>query len=236
MLGRRVNGPFDCNGGGGAPLRTLAALGAQPTGVAALYDRIAPRYDRAHRRWLRHAGGQAQAALEAAARAVATPQARLLDAGCGTGAFARALIAEGDAPARMTLLDPAPAMLARCADLPVRRVAGRLEALPFANASFDVVTCAWALETTPDLDLALRELRRVLRPGGALLLAFCADAPAGDATAWLMRQAVKWRGAGCFLRRDRVVRALRADGAFDVKPLPVSGPAAALLARRRAAV
>src|SRR6056297_2190782 len=56
------------------------------------YERLAPRYDRLHHRWLRHAGGEAQAALEALVRALATPNSKLLDAGCGTGKLARTLI------------------------------------------------------------------------------------------------------------------------------------------------
>lgn len=200
-----------------------------------LYDRIAPRYDRLHRRWLRHAGGEAQAALEAVVRALATPQTRLLDAGCGTGAFARALLAEGVMPAKVTLLDPSGEMLARCADLPARRVQARLEALPFHDGAFDIVTCAWALETTPEPTVALRELRRVTRPGGSICLAFCAQEPAADAAGWLMRRAVQWRGSGRFLARDKVIADMRAAGDLDVRPLPIRGPAAALLVRRMAA-
>ncbi|MEL6209040.1 MAG: methyltransferase domain-containing protein, partial [Pseudomonadota bacterium] len=101
--------------------------------AVSLYDRLAPRYDRLHRRWLKHAGGEAQVALEAAVRALASPTTNLLDAGCGTGAFARALIAEGVVSERVTLLDPSEEMLARCADIPANRMNGRLEALPFRD-------------------------------------------------------------------------------------------------------
>lgn len=200
--------------------------------LASLYDRLAPDYDRLHRRWLRHAGGEAQAALEATVRALAAPDTNLLDAGCGTGAFARALVAEGMAPARMTLLDPSDAMLAYCTDVPAKQVKGRLEALPFASGEFDMVTCAWALETVPDPDVALRELCRVVRPGGVLCLAFCADLPARAMADWLIRRALQARGTGRFLSREQVIRALRESEAFDVRPIPSQGPAAALLARR----
>lgn len=200
-----------------------------------LYNRLAPRYDGLHRRWLHYAGGEAQAALEAAVRAVMRPAMSLLDAGCGTGAFARALIDEGVPPGRMTLLDPSEAMLSRCSDLGVRRVVHRLERMPFAQASFDVVTCAWALETAERPAAALAELCRVVRPGGTLCLAFCADTPVRRPGAWLMRQAVRGRGAGVFLRRSFVEAAIRRDRDFEVRWLPCTGPAAALLARRREA-
>jgi len=200
--------------------------------VASLYDRLAPDYNKLHRRWLRHAGGEAQAALEATVRALATPDTNLLDAGCGTGAFARALIAEGMSPAHITLLDPSDAMLAQCADVPVRQVKGRLEALPFEHGEFDIVTCAWALETVPHPEVALRELCRVVRRGGVLCLAFCAEMPARDLADWLMRQAIIWRGTGQFLSRKQVMDTIRGSGEFEVRAVPSNGPAAALLARR----
>ena len=203
-----------------------------PQDRVCLYDRLAPDYDRLHRRWLRHAGGEAQAALEAAVRALARPDATLLDVGCGTGAFLRALAAEGVSPRHVTLLDPSDAMLARCANLPARQVKGRLEALPFADAAFDLVTCAWALETATRLDLAVRELCRVVRPCGVLCLTFCAKRPAGGSGAWLLRQAVTWRGAGRFLSPEDVVMAIGQCGRFDLRLVPTRGPAAALLARR----
>ena len=201
-----------------------------------LYDRLAPDYDRLHRRWLRHAGGEAQAALEAAIRALAKPEASLLDVGCGTGAFARALAAERVSPRRMTLLDPSDAMLARCANVPARHVKGRLEALPFRDGEFDIVTCAWALETATNIDLAISELCRVVRPNGVLCLAFCAEQPSVAPTAWLLRQAVLWRGAGLFLAAGDVASMIRKCGRFDVRSVPTAGPASALLARRVATV
>lgn len=197
-----------------------------------IYDQLAPDYDRLHRRWLKRAGGEAQAALEATVRALATPITNVLDVGCGTGAFARALIAEGMSPLQMTLLDPSDAMLARCADIPVRQVKGRLEALPFEDSEFDIVTCAWALETVPHPEVALRELCRAVRRGGVLCLAFCAETPARNMTDWLSCQAIIWRGTGCFLSREQVIEYLRASGEFEVRVLPSHGPAAALLARR----
>ena len=200
--------------------------------MTGLYDRLAPDYDRLHRRWLRHAGGEAQVALEATVRALAMPDTNLLDVGCGTGAFARALIAEGISPARVTLLDPSDAMLARCADIPAQQVRGRLETLPFEDGEFNIVTCAWALETVPHPEGALRELCRVVRPGGVLCLAFCAKAPAREPAAWLMRQAIMWRGTGRFLSREHVIQAIRRSGEFEVRPIPSGGPAAAVLARR----
>lgn len=196
------------------------------------YERLAPRYDRLHHRWLRHAGGEAQAALEALVRALTTPEKSLLDAGCGTGHLARALIAEGMSPKAMTLLDPSEAMLARCADIPALKVKGNLEALPFSDSAFDIVTCVWALETVPNLELALSELCRVVRPGGVLCLAFCADMPARGLADRLMRKALLYRGTGKFLCRDQVIQSIESIDGFKVHTIPSNGPAATLLAKR----
>lgn len=200
-----------------------------------LYDRLAPRYDKLHHRWLRHAGGEAQAALEGLVRALATPNSKFLDAGCGTGNLARALIAEGMPPNLMTLLDPSAAMLARCVDIPVPKIQGRLESLPFENGTFDLVTCAWALETVPDPYLALTELCRVVRAGGALCLVFCADEPARGLADSLMRQALLFRGTGRFMSRSRLMQAIERFENFEVRAVPSHGPASTLLARRSSA-
>lgn len=200
-----------------------------------LYDKLAPRYDKLHHRWLRHAGGEAQAALEGLVRALATPNSRLLDAGCGTGNLARRLIAEGMPPNLMTLLDPSAAMLARCADIPVPKIQGRLESLPFEDGTFDLVTCAWALETVPDPHLALSELCRVVRAGGALCLAFCADEPARGLADSLIRQALLFRGTGRFMSRSRLMQAIERFENFEVRAIPSHGPASTLLARRSGA-
>jgi ubiquinone/menaquinone biosynthesis C-methylase UbiE len=86
-----------------------------------LCDTIAPDYDSLHGRWLRYAGGEAQAAFEGATTGLLRPGMRVVDVGCGTGEFARRLMASCDFYADFTLVDPSTAMLARSTDLPVRR-------------------------------------------------------------------------------------------------------------------
>lgn len=198
--------------------------------MAREYDRIAPVYRKLHQRWLRYAGGEAQAALEGAVRALMTPKAQLLDVGCGAGDFARRLMREGAAPDQITLIDPSEGMLIQCGDLPAPRLKGRIEALPFAQATFDIVTCAWALETTAQTDVALAELCRVLKPGGVLSLAFCANRPSTGFTGWLMARSVELRGTGRFLETDAIRRRLEDVHGVQVSVVPCGGPAAALIA------
>lgn len=208
---------------------------AAPTGdLVSIYDQMAPSYDAAHDRWLRYAGGEAQAALEAVVRVSMTPQARLLDAGCGTGAFARRLLAEGHAAENLTLLDPSEAMLRRCGDMPCERVRGRLEDIPFQDEAFDIVLCAWALETVGQRRRAICEMCRVLRPGGLLCLAFCAQKPPRGPLCWIVSRALSLRGRGRFLPVEGVRSLIEAQDGFQTRVVPLAGPAAVVVARKAA--
>lgn len=96
--------------------------------------------------------------------------ADVLDAGCGFGRLSEKLVARG---ATVTALDGSEQMLARCAQrvpeaTQVQAVLG--EPLPFADDSFDVVFCMRVIKYLEDWRPALAEFRRVLRPGGRLVL------------------------------------------------------------------
>jgi SAM-dependent methyltransferase len=99
---------------------------------------------------------------------------RILDAGCGNGRYSRVLLKRADPDARVTACDLAPKMLARARKrLDPARVTfavADLTRLPYADGLFDAAVCGWVLEHLPDPRLGLRELARVLRPGGKLLL------------------------------------------------------------------
>jgi SAM-dependent methyltransferase len=94
-----------------------------------------------------------------------TPGPRLLDVGGGTGNYAAALRDEGWEP---VVCDRSPDMLARARAKGLETVEADAEDLPFADASFDAVMCVSMLHHVPDRSRALREQRRVLRPGGRL--------------------------------------------------------------------
>lgn len=96
----------------------------------------------------------------------------VLDVACGTGIVTRHAADRVGAGGHVTGLDLNPAMLAVASrlrpDITWRQ--GDVAALPFDHDCFDVVTCQAAAMFFPDLDAALREMRRVTRPGGAVAL------------------------------------------------------------------
>jgi SAM-dependent methyltransferase len=100
----------------------------------------------------------------------AGPGTALLDIGCGSGAVLRAAADRG---AEVTGLDAAPGL----AEVARRRVpgarieVGEMQTLPFADAAYDVVTGYNAFQYAADPVAALGEARRVLRPGGVLVVA-----------------------------------------------------------------
>lgn len=93
---------------------------------------------------------------------------RALDAGCGKGRFAR-IVRERNPEATVVAMDLAVSML-RHADAGLGRVAGSLLALPFADDSFDGVYATESLEHAVDIELAVAELCRVLKPGGRIAI------------------------------------------------------------------
>jgi len=127
-------------------------------------------------RWGAHAEPAATALLDAAQ---VGPGTRLLDAGCGSGELLRLAVDRG---AVVSGADPSTGMLelagrrAPAADL---RIAG-IEALPWPDGTFDVVTAVNALHLADDEEAALQEVRRVLAPGGVVGIASWAEHALND--------------------------------------------------------
>lgn len=165
--------------------------------VRALYDRVAPAYDWYRGRWLEVAGAEAEEAMLADIAACLHPGARVLDAGCGTGALSRRMLALCPEIA-LTMLDHSSEMLARAADIPGSRLQGSVLDLPFAEHSFELVVSGWVIETVTDPLLAVTELLRVLAPGGRLIYTFCSlpDGWRSRSRSALLRAVIKHGFAG----------------------------------------
>jgi demethylmenaquinone methyltransferase / 2-methoxy-6-polyprenyl-1,4-benzoquinol methylase len=129
-----------------------------------MFDRIAPVYDAMNRVMT---GGLDRHWRAITLDATVRGGDRVLDACCGTGDLAIGARKRG---AQVTGLDFSPKMLerARRKDPGVDWVQGDALALPFEDASFDAATVGFGVRNVADLEAGLRELRRVLRPGGRL--------------------------------------------------------------------
>jgi demethylmenaquinone methyltransferase / 2-methoxy-6-polyprenyl-1,4-benzoquinol methylase len=134
-------------------------------GVQRMFDRIAPVYDAMNRVMT---AGLDQRWRRAAVREAVRSGDDVLDACCGTGDLA---VAARNAGASYVVgVDFSERMLERA-----RRKAPELEwvqsdvlELPFEDASFDAAVVGFGVRNVEDLEAAIRELRRVLRPGGRL--------------------------------------------------------------------
>ena len=127
---------------------------------------------------------------------------RALDLACGTGDIACAAAANG---ARVVGLDITHRMLQLAArkSATVALVAGDMTSLPFGSQTFDLVTTGYGLRNVPDLNLAIDEIARVLRPGGRLLsLDFNRPRPALVRAAYLSYLTVVGAALGWLLHRD----------------------------------
>lgn len=128
----------------------------------------APDFDSLLEAYARFRTGYSPALFDLVLRGRALP--RVLDVGAGTGLAAKDLAPRAR---RFVAVDVARAMLRRC---PGERALAKAEALPFRDASFDVVTCAQAFHWV-DPAPAYREFHRVLRPGGLAAIWWKYEAP-----------------------------------------------------------
>lgn len=162
-------------------------------------------------------------------RLLSHARGRVLELGVGTGA---GLHLYPDAVREVVGVDPHAAVLRR-AERRLRRLESRsalpyrveleradAQALPFGDATFDTVVAFLTLCTVPDAGAAAREARRVLKPGGCLLvLEHVAASPGTALSRWQSRLDPAWKhvAVGCHL--DRETAGILGDAGFDTSPL-----------------
>jgi SAM-dependent methyltransferase len=175
--------------------------------------------------------GATEAILEAARL---RPGMRVLDLASGVGDPALSIAQEVASSGRVTATDLAPGMMSLAEELARKKGLSNIEfreasadALPFADESYDVLTCRFGIMFFPDLPKALRECLRVLKPGG--LAAFVAwgkkEQPFFTTTAGIVLKHVPVpppppdpEGPSLFMfgERDRLRRALQVAGFSNV--------------------
>ncbi|MDO4258036.1 MAG: class I SAM-dependent methyltransferase [Actinomycetaceae bacterium] len=144
-----------------------ADLDKAPAEVAAMFDHVARRYDLMNTLLT---GGMDHVWLAALRKAVAPVAGeKILDLAAGTGASSAALKGDG---IHIVACDLSEGMIevGRSRHPDIEFVYGNALDLPFTDGEFDAVTISYGLRNIPDTDRALREMLRVVRPGGRVVI------------------------------------------------------------------
>jgi demethylmenaquinone methyltransferase/2-methoxy-6-polyprenyl-1,4-benzoquinol methylase len=155
-----------------APHSILPAYYATPEArrgfISRSFDAAAGDYDRVDR--LLAFGTGAWYRRQALGRAGLAPGMRMLDVAIGTGLVAKEAARILGDPRAIVGIDPSAGMMGAGGLGALTLVRGRAESLPFAARSFDFLSLGFALRHVDDLAAVFAEFRRVLKPGGRLLV------------------------------------------------------------------
>jgi ubiquinone/menaquinone biosynthesis C-methylase UbiE len=147
-------------------------------------------------------------------RVLGQAEGRVLEVGAGSGVnlpFYTPLAKE------VLGLEPHPKLQEMAIRAGLRMVQGSAEAIPLESASVDTIVTTWTLCSIPDVDAALREMLRVLRPEGRLLFVEHGVAPDANVHRWQQRLTPLWKhvAGGCHLNRN--IPAIIRDAGFVVE-------------------
>jgi len=149
-----------CRPSGMQQSRKTEAVDYNQAGMGRLYDLARSYRPEVMASWLRPIGAYVPAARD------------ILDLGCGTGRFTQALATLYGA--HVTGIDPSASMLAQAADKltspDVRLICAAAEAIPTPDACFDLIFSSMVFHHLVDREVAALECRRVLRPGGSVVI------------------------------------------------------------------
>ncbi|WP_031467061.1 demethylmenaquinone methyltransferase [Sciscionella sediminilitoris] len=185
-----------------------ASLDKEPHEVAAMFDEVAPRYDRMNtimalgldKRW-----------RSATRKAIQSKHGeRVLDLAAGTAVSTMEYARSG---AWCLAADFSLGMLRSGARRPVPKVAADALALPFADDSFDVVTVSFGLRNFTDTAAAAREMLRVTKPGGRVVICEFSTPPFAP---------IRWAYFGIALRLIPVIARMASSNPAAYTYLPES--------------
>lgn len=179
-----------------------SALTTEPkAGSGAMFDLIAKRYDTLNR--ILSMGLDQGWRRKTVASLALKPGARVLDLATGTADLAIQIAREQTRPS-VVGLDPSENMLAvgrekvAAAKLGIELIQGDAQSLPFEDSSFDGVSIAFGIRNVPDRPKALREMARVVKPGGRIAILELSEPKKGllgPMARLYIRQVVPWLGA-----------------------------------------
>jgi len=148
-------------------------------------------------------------------RAISAAQGRVLEIGIGSGLN---LPFYGPAVKQVVGLEPGAKLLDMArrvphSAIPVEFIEGTAEAIPIEDRSIDTVVTTWTMCSIPDVDRAVAEVRRVLKPGGKLVFVEHGRAPEARVEWWQNSLTPVWRrlSGGCHLNRD-IANIIRRNG------------------------
>ena len=144
---------------------------------------------------------------------LSTVHGRVLEIGAGTGLNLPHYPADAD----VVLTEPDPHMASRLRKRGAEVVLASADELPFPDASFDAVVSTLVLCTVPDVPATLREVRRVLKPGGQLVFLEHVRAPAGSSLErWQDRLHGPWKAFACGCHCNRDLRSALSSSGYQV--------------------
>jgi len=175
--------------------------------LAGLYDHASKSWARTSRRFRLEAAYRDPLFASGVAEALTRPDARVLDCGIGSGSLSLALASITTDSPDYHGIDTSGAMLS-AADAELRRVGivaqlrqSDVCAIPYLDGTFDVVMAAYVLEHLPEPQVALREMVRVLKPGGVMFACMTRRSVFGTFVqlrwrTWMVseRQGIAWLG------------------------------------------
>ena len=154
-------------------------------------------------------------------RAQYVPQAqgKVLEIGIGTGLNLEYYDANS---VQLTGLDPAEELTghakgrAQQLELPISMLGVSGESIPTEDQSFDALVCTWTLCSIPNVEGALKEMHRVLKPGGKMFFIEHGQSPDASVHRWQQRIEPVWKriAGGCHLTRK--ADDLIADAGFNI--------------------
>src|SRR5438876_5024412 len=180
--------------------------------------------------WLVHLSMRQRRLAPYRSRVVSSATGRVLEVGIGSGLN---LPFYGNAVAEIIGIEPLPKLVdmanaaARKSQIPLRLIEGTAEAIPIHDRSIDAVVTTWTMCSIPEIQSALHEVRRVLRPGGRLLFVEHGRAPESSVRWWQdhLTPAWKYLSGGCHL--NRAIEELVENAGFRIERLDkgyVQGP------------